>query len=113
MGVKGRLIQAETLPAPGSNPIAHLGAPRRQVVSESMHWSRQLSEPIILKDGRVIATLAEARAFIFGLSDRRQAAPYWQYAAELLLRAATRGGKDSMREAWAQLRRPPVAEGKL
>jgi hypothetical protein len=40
-------------------------------------------------------------------------APYWQYAAELLLKAATRSSKDASQDAWAQLRRAPNAEGML
>ncbi|SEF09645.1 hypothetical protein SAMN05444161_8299 [Rhizobiales bacterium GAS191] len=75
-----------------------------------MPWSRKLIEPITLKDGRVL-TVADARAFMLALPERRQMAPYWQYATELLLKAATRNSVDAPRDAWAQLRRALMAEG--
>ncbi|SEF00689.1 hypothetical protein SAMN05519104_7681 [Rhizobiales bacterium GAS188] len=75
-----------------------------------MPWSRKLIEPITLKDGRVL-TVADARAFMLALPERRQMAPYWQYAAELLLKAATRNSVDAPRDTWAQLRRALMAEG--
>ncbi|SED39770.1 hypothetical protein SAMN05444161_3119 [Rhizobiales bacterium GAS191] len=78
-----------------------------------MSWSRKLSEPITLKDGRVLTSLDDARALMLALPEGRQIAPYWQYAAELLLRAADRSSKDTALEAWAQLRRALVAEGML
>jgi hypothetical protein len=49
-----------------------------------MPWSRQLSAPIILKDGRIIATLLEARALMLNLPFRHQVRLDWQYAGELL-----------------------------
>lgn len=75
-------------------------------------WSHPLYQPIVLKDGRRLVTLADARAFMLGLSERAALRPYWQYAGELVLEAATsRGG--APKEAWAQLRRALVGEGLL
>ncbi|SEE86298.1 hypothetical protein SAMN05444161_7510 [Rhizobiales bacterium GAS191] len=74
---------------------------------------RKLIEPITLKDGRVLKSVADARAFMLALPERRQMAPYWQYAAELLLKAATRSSKEATLDAWAQLRRALNAEGML
>jgi hypothetical protein len=35
-----------------------------------MPWSRKLAKPIVLKDGRTIATLADARAFVLSQTDQ-------------------------------------------
>jgi hypothetical protein len=35
-----------------------------------MSWSRKFAKPIILKDGRTIATLREARELILALPER-------------------------------------------
>jgi len=51
-------------------------------------WSRRFATPIKLKDGREIATLADARDFQLALPERHQSRPFWQYAAELLIDAA-------------------------
>jgi hypothetical protein len=48
--------------------------------------------PIVLQDGRKLVTLADARAFIRSLSKQRQRDEQWQYAAGLLLEAATGRG---------------------
>jgi hypothetical protein len=69
-----------------------------------MIWAHRFARPIALKDGRVIATLADARAFIHSRPEIRED-PVWQYAAELLLDAATVGGKRSIGDARAQLTR--------
>jgi hypothetical protein len=78
-----------------------------------MPWPLKFPEPIILKDGRVLKSVADARAFMRALPERRQMAPYCQYAAELLLKAATRSSKEATLDAWAQLRRALIAEGML
>jgi hypothetical protein len=76
-----------------------------------MPWTRKLPTPIVLKDGRSIATLEEARAFMLGLPERSQARPYWQYAAELLIDAAE--GAGDIKGAYHQLKRAITAEGPL
>jgi hypothetical protein len=76
-----------------------------------MSWSRKFAKPIILKDGRTIATLREARELILALPERTQQRPQWQYAGELLLNAADQGV--DLTDAWAQLRRVPIVEGML
>ena len=47
------------------------------------NWSTDFDAlpPITLPDGRELATLADARAFILALSKREQAEPRWQNAA--------------------------------
>jgi hypothetical protein len=59
-----------------------------------MTWSRKLIPPLVLKDGRVLETLSDARDAILGLPEGRQREPYWQHAASLLLYAA----EDDMEE---------------
>ena len=53
-----------------------------------MPWTRKLYEPITLKDGRKLVTLDDARAFMLKLPARHQLRPTWQYAGELVLKAA-------------------------
>jgi hypothetical protein len=52
-----------------------------------MPWSRQLSAPITLKDGRTIATLGQARE-MFALPPIRRRADTWRYVADLLKHAS-------------------------
>lgn len=75
-------------------------------------WSRKLTEPIVLKDGRKLVTLDDARKLMLGLTERAALWPYWQYAGELVLAAAEKP-RASIKDAWAQLRRALVAEGML
>jgi hypothetical protein len=74
-----------------------------------MPWSRPLYEPIVLKDGRVIATLNDARVVMRSLPARSQSSDVWLYAGGLLLEAATSDGP--IGETAAQLMRALKAEG--
>lgn len=56
-----------------------------------MPYSRKLSEPIMLNDGRTFATLRDAADFALTLSDRHKADPAWAYAIELMMKAARTG----------------------
>jgi hypothetical protein len=76
-----------------------------------MAWNRKLPSTISLRDGRTIATLAEARALMLALPVRHQVRPFWQYAAELMLEAAQRD--DKIEDAYHQLTRALTAEGLL
>jgi hypothetical protein len=76
-----------------------------------MPWSRPLSEPIVLKDGRVIVTLNDARVIMRSLPATSQSSDVWLYAGGLMLEAATSNGP--IGEAAAQLRRALRAEGLL
>jgi hypothetical protein len=73
-----------------------------------MSWARKLAKPIVLKDGRKIATLADARAFVLSQTDQEQL--FWQYAAELLVDAAANGDERTVEDARAQLMRALKAE---
>ena len=57
-----------------------------------MPWSARLSRPLILRDGRTLRTLADARAFVLALTPGEQEYQSWQRAAELLIEAAEHGG---------------------
>ena len=50
-------------------------------------WDTQFPEPIKVR-GRTITTLADARAFILGLSEERQHHINWRIAADRLVEAA-------------------------
>jgi hypothetical protein len=75
-----------------------------------MTWSRKLIPPLVLKDGRVLETLSDAREMILGLAEGRQCAPYWQHAAELLLYAAEIE-KEAIDDVRAQLNRALYSDG--
>jgi hypothetical protein len=68
-------------------------------------------KPIVLKDGREIATLAQARALMLNLPFRNQNRVHWQYADELLLAAAEHGG--NLDDANQQVARALAADGLL
>jgi hypothetical protein len=53
-----------------------------------MPWTARFSRPIILKDGRVLATLAEARVFLLSLPATDQDKPHWMDARIMLLTAS-------------------------
>jgi hypothetical protein len=76
-----------------------------------IRWTRKFAKPIVLKDGRTIATLGQARELILALPERTQLRPYWQYAGELLLDAAEQGV--DFTDAGAQVRGALSAEGML
>ncbi len=74
-----------------------------------MTWTAEFWRPIALKDGRMIATLAEARDVIATLPALHQGAEHWQDADEMLSRAAA--APSAMDDALAQLLRALKAEG--
>jgi hypothetical protein len=53
-----------------------------------MTWSKRFRPPINLPDGRQLATLDDARSFIFELSEAAQQSTEWQTAIGHLLLAA-------------------------
>jgi hypothetical protein len=76
-----------------------------------MHWIRKFDEPIALKDGRKIATLADARRLMLSLPEIRLRSRHWQDAGELLLKAANSQGSFALARARAQLPRALQFEG--
>jgi hypothetical protein len=63
--------------------------------------------------GVELATLADAARFVALLRPFRQARPHWDFAAELLLRAAETGKRRDVEAATAQMERALRAEGWL
>lgn len=79
----------------------------------AVKWSYKLGRlgRIELADGRELATLAEARDLIRSLPEAQQRSAHWQYAGELLLKAADRGEKYAIMDARAQLTRALKTDG--
>jgi hypothetical protein len=74
-----------------------------------MPWTRKLSDPIFLKDTRVLATLADARQFVLDLPSRDQRNPRWQRTWALLLDASRK--HSVLESAEGQLRIELHADG--
>jgi hypothetical protein len=55
--------------------------------------------------------LAEAVRFVVVVADWRQRRRYWDYAAELILKAATTGNQEDILKATRQLKRALRREG--
>jgi hypothetical protein len=81
------------------------------VLSTPFSWSYKFAKPILLKDGRKISTLAEARDFVLTLPEASQFAPFWQYAVSLMLEVAYRAGQPALGGARLQLTCALKAEG--
>jgi hypothetical protein len=64
-----------------------------------MTWARKLAAPIVLKDGRIIATVGEARAVMQSLPEQRQHDERWLSVGALLLEAALAKGSLSIARA--------------
>jgi hypothetical protein len=75
-----------------------------------MAWTRKLTPPLVLKDGRALKTLADARDMILGLLEGQQRTLYWQHAAGLLLYAA-KDDKEETDDVRAQLMRALYRDG--
>ena len=108
------------LPAPqftgrrGCAPLSALATSRRAGENEacyakSMTWARKFAKPIVLNDGRAIATLGEGRDMVLSLPSIQRREPIWRCAAELLNEAAA--DKNSVPNAEAQLTRALTAGG--
>jgi hypothetical protein len=77
-----------------------------------MSWEKKFMEPIRLKSGRELRTLSDARALILGM-EKWLRGSRWEYAIELLLKAAETGTKADIQDAWAQIGRALLGEGLL
>ncbi len=53
-----------------------------------MSWSRNLSAPITLDNGRIFTTLRDAANFVLALPDLHRNNPHWQFAMEAMMKAA-------------------------
>lgn len=68
-----------------------------------MPWSRKLSAPIVLDDGRRLATLREAADIVLGLPALHRANSHWTHATVLMLAAAESDGEAALAAAERQL----------
>jgi hypothetical protein len=101
----GRKVERVARPCAPPPP----GEAGRETVWKRMTWSRQFANPIALKDGRTIGTLAAARALILSLPELHQRSPTWHETGELLAEAAN--DKTWVPNAEAQLSQALEAEG--
>jgi hypothetical protein len=76
-----------------------------------MSWFRKLDEPIALKDGRTLATLADANRLMDSLPEPRLRTDHWQSTHDLLVKAACRDGRFALAQVRAQLPRALKADG--
>jgi len=60
---------------------------------ERLGWTAKLTRTIILKDGPILHTLADGRAFILNGPEHIQECQAWQHTAQLLLDAAEDAGR--------------------
>src|SRR5260370_19807568 len=92
--------------------------PRRKKLTKKvsrcrMPSSRKLTEPIVLKVGRTIATLSQAREMMLSIPIDRRRGEMWRYIAELLNEAAADNTASAHVDAEGQLIRALKAEGLL
>jgi hypothetical protein len=76
-----------------------------------MPWSAPLTDPIMLRDGRVLMTLGEAAELLTGLHENLQRRAWNQSAAELLMKAAGAGTASAIEAATMQMQRALKREG--
>jgi hypothetical protein len=76
-----------------------------------MSWVRKFAEPIALKDGHKLATLADAHRLIQSLPEPRLRTDHWQHMRDLLRKAATLEGAFALAQVYAQLPRALKSEG--
>jgi hypothetical protein len=74
-----------------------------------MTWHRRLPETLYLKDGRKVATLAEARDVLLSLPACRKTDPFWLNAAQWLMQNAYRSRRTPVSDIGSQLSRAFVA----
>jgi hypothetical protein len=81
----------------------------RAVLQKPMPWSRKLAKPIVLKDGRTIESLDDARAVMRSLPASRLRSEPWFYVGALLQESATFQG--ALSETQVHLTQALKAEG--
>ena len=62
-------------------------------------WSRNLSRPLKIKDGSVLVTLSDVRAFVLELPETEQRWQSWTTVTDELLKAADGGDLTGVTEA--------------
>ena len=56
--------------------------------AELGNWGHRLPSPVTIRGGKLLNTLADARAHMLDLPKHLQAYAHWQYTAKLLIEAA-------------------------
>ena len=77
----------------------------------AMKWTSKFPKPIVLRDGRTIASLIQARDFLATVPAPRLKNSHWQYATDLLYDAAH--NSEVVGTAHEQFQRALMAEGLL
>ena len=80
-------------------------------VSSAPHEARSRLRALIRRPGIELATLEDAARFIGHMKPWRQARPHWDFAAELLLKAAETGKRRDVEAATSQMERALRVEG--
>jgi hypothetical protein len=73
--------------------------------------SRRLPKILVLRDGRELRTLSDARALILALPEERHHHGHWEYVEEMLRAAKLRRGAFAIGAFNAQLKRALKADG--
>jgi hypothetical protein len=76
-----------------------------------MTWISKFPRPVVLKDGRKIASLIQARDLIAALPPLHLKNAHWEYATDLVYDAARISDDASINMAHGQLLRALKAEG--
>jgi hypothetical protein len=78
-----------------------------------MPWTTRCRKLVVLKGGRRIATLAEARDILLALPEAHQVRPHVIFAAQLLVAAAEAVERRGVASAGMQMARALTVEGLL
>jgi hypothetical protein len=92
----------------GGADYSSITRPSSNLICEKMPWTRKLSSPIDLKDGRILVALADARDVMQTLPRFHQRREHWLYAGALIHEAANGG---AMGETGEHLTRALKLEG--
>jgi hypothetical protein len=66
-------------------------------------WSTELAQPMQIRGGKTLTTLADARAYVLSLPESFQRRNQWQHAATLLMAAAEDRTTDAVEAATRQM----------
>jgi hypothetical protein len=82
-------------------------------MAHALNFKLALTRVIVptARPGVELATLADAARFVAMLRPFRQARPHWDFAAELLLKAAETGKRGDVEAATSQMERALRVEG--
>jgi hypothetical protein len=76
-----------------------------------MKWTSKFPRPIVLKDGRTIGSLIQARDLIVLIPSPHLRNAHWEYATDLIYDAARNEDEVAIGQAYEQFLRAVKAEG--